>query len=112
LFVASLDLSDHRAPRVHEQENPRTTKPEREEMAKGQDFETFIGQWAKEHIRPIDTCADLDDLLYAATQRSDQLTLLAAQTGFYQPLRQMALPYGGVVEYILSLFDDAKRMIQ
>jgi hypothetical protein len=81
-------------------------------MTKVDDFETFIGQWAKEHIRPIDTLVDLDDLLYAATQRSDQLTLLAAQTGFYQPLRAMAKPYGGVVEYIMSLFNDAKRMIQ
>jgi hypothetical protein len=66
----------------------QTTKPAREEMAKGDDFETFIGQWAKEHIKPIDAHVDPDDLLYAATLRSDHLTLLAAQNGFYQPLKE------------------------
>jgi hypothetical protein len=81
-------------------------------MTKGQDFEAFIGQWAKEHINPIEVHVDLDDLVYAATQRSDHLTLLAAENGFYQPLRKMAMPYGGVVEYIMSLFADAKRVIQ
>ncbi len=81
-------------------------------MTKGDDFERFIGQWAKEHISPIDAYVDLDDLLYAATLRSEHLTLLAAQNGFYQPLRKKAMPYGGVVQYIMSLFDDAKRMIQ
>jgi hypothetical protein len=80
-------------------------------MAKGDDFDTFIGRWAKEHINPIDVYVDPDDLLYAATLRSDHLTLLAAENGFYQPLRMKALPYGGVVQYIVSLF-DAKRMIQ
>jgi hypothetical protein len=91
----------------------QTTKPAREEMemAKVDDFETFIGQWAKEHIKPIDAHVDPDDLLYAATLRSDHLTLLAAQNGFYQPLRKKAMPYGGVVQYIVSLF-DAKRVIQ
>jgi hypothetical protein len=74
-------------------------------MTKGEDFETFIGQWAREHISPIDV------LLYAATLRSDHLTLLAAQNGYYRSLREMAMPYGGVVQYIMSLFDDAKRMI-
>jgi hypothetical protein len=91
--------------------NAQTTKPAREEMAKGDDFETFIGQWAKEHIKPIDSHVDPDDLLYAATLRSDHLTLLAAQNGFYQPLRKKAMPYGGVVQYIVSLF-DAKRVTQ
>jgi hypothetical protein len=81
-------------------------------MTKGQDFETFIGQWTKEHIKPIDVFGDLDDLVYAATLRSDHLTLLAAENGFYQPLRKMAMPYGGVVQYIMSLFDDAKRVVQ
>jgi hypothetical protein len=80
-------------------------------MTKGEDFETFIGQWAREHISPIDVYDDLDDLLYAATLRSDHLTLLAAQNGYYRSLREMAMPYGGVVQYIMSLFDDAKRMI-
>ncbi len=79
-------------------------------MTKGDDFETFIGQWAKEHIRPIGADVDLDDLLYAATLRSDHLTLLAALNGFYQPLKRKAMPYGGVVQYVMSLFDDAKRM--
>jgi hypothetical protein len=81
-------------------------------MTKGQDFETFLGQWTKEHLNPIGVIVDLDDLVYAATLRSDHLTLLAAENGFYQPLRKMAMPYGGVVEYIMSLFDDAKRVVQ
>jgi hypothetical protein len=79
-------------------------------MTKGDDFETFIGQWTKEHISPIDVYVDLDDLLYAATQRSDHLTLLAAQKGYYQRLRKMAKPYGGVVQYVMSLFDEASPL--
>jgi hypothetical protein len=78
-------------------------------MAKDE-FETFMRQWANEHISPINACGDADDVLYAATQRSDHLTLLAAQKGFYKPLRERAMPYGGVVQYIMSLFDDATRM--
>jgi hypothetical protein len=74
------------------------------------DFEAFVRQWAKEHIRPIDVSVDRDDVLYTATQRSDHLTLLAAENGFYKALREMAMPYGGVVGYILSLGDDAQRM--
>jgi hypothetical protein len=102
-----MERPGHKQQNQHKQQNRRGKT-----MAKGDDFETFIGQWAKEHINPIDAYVDLDDLVYAATQRSDRLTLLAAQNGFYQPLRKMAMPYGGVVQYIMSLFDDAKRMIQ
>lgn len=74
------------------------------------DFETFMRQWASEHISRIDVCGDADDILYSATLRSDHLTLLAAQKGFYKPLREKAKPYGGVVQYIMSLFDEATRM--
>ena len=75
-------------------------------MAKD-DFETFMRRWTNEHISPSDSCGDPDDVLYAATLRSDHLTLLAAQNGFYKPLREKAQPYGGVVPYIMSLFDEA-----
>jgi hypothetical protein len=78
-------------------------------MAKD-DFETFMHRWTREHISPTDACGDADDVLYAATLRSDHLTLLAAQTGFYKPLREKAKPYGGVVPYIMSLFDEATLM--
>jgi hypothetical protein len=74
------------------------------------DFETFMHEWANEHISPIEACGDADDVLYAATLRSDHLTLLAAQEGFYKPLREKAKPYGGVVQYIMSLLDDATQM--
>ncbi len=74
------------------------------------DFETFMHRWANEHIRPTDASGDADDVLYAATLRSDHLTLLAAQKGFYKPLREKAKPYGGVVPYIMSLFDEATLM--
>jgi hypothetical protein len=73
------------------------------------DFETFINQWTKENISPADLHVDPDDARYAATQRSDSLTLLAAQKGFYKALRQKAAPYGGVIEFIMSLSEDAKR---
>jgi hypothetical protein len=74
------------------------------------EFETFMNQWTKENIS-ADLSADPDDVRYTATQRSDSLTLLAAQQGFYKALREKAAPYGGVVEYIMSLFEDAKRSI-
>ena len=74
------------------------------------DFETFMHRWANDHINPDDARGDADDVLYAATLRSDHLTLLAAQKGFYKPLREKAKPYGGVVPYIMSLFDEATLM--
>jgi hypothetical protein len=73
------------------------------------DLETFMRQWTKEHIRTADLDVDPDDVLYTATLRSDSLTLLAAENGFYRALREKAAPYGGVVQYMMSLFEDAKR---
>jgi hypothetical protein len=78
-------------------------------MMSKDDFETFMREWTKEHVSPIDRHGDPDDVQYAATLRSDALTLFAAQNGCYKALREKAAPYGGVVKYVMSLFDDAKR---
>jgi hypothetical protein len=79
-------------------------------MTRDADFEAFMRQWAKEHISLTKVYVDLDDALYVATQRSDHLTLLAAENGLYKTLREKAKPYGGVVQYIMARFNDATRM--
>jgi hypothetical protein len=84
-------------------------KRQRGVMMTKDDLETFMRQWTKEHISVADLDVDPDDVLYAATLRSDSLTLLAAENGFYRALREKAAPYGGVVQYMMSLFEDAKR---
>jgi hypothetical protein len=78
-------------------------------MMSQDDFESFMRQWTKEHVRPNELHGDPDDVKYAATLRSDALTLFAAQNGCYKALKEKAAPYGGVVQYVVSLFDGAKR---
>jgi hypothetical protein len=72
-----------------------------------QDFQSFVIKWANERIWPIDDFLEYEDRSYMTKLRAAELARLACDEGFRDALIEAAAHYGGIVQYVKTLYWNA-----
>jgi len=83
-------------------------------MTTDEGFKSFVSEWVKERVWPIDDFLEFEDREYIAKRRAAELARLCDEQGFQDALINAATPFGGVVQFVKQQYWnvelDAQRL--